>query len=32
VITGSATGIVAGFGFRSYVLALHAIKSELDKR
>ena len=25
VITGSATGIIAGFGFQSYVLALHAI-------
>ena len=31
VITGSATGIIAGFGFQSYVLALHAIKAELDK-
>ena len=25
VITGSATGIIAGFGFQSYVLALRAI-------
>ena len=32
VITGSATGIIAGFGFRSYVLALHAIAAELDAR
>jgi 3-dehydroquinate dehydratase II len=31
VITGAATGIIAGFGFTSYVLALHAIKSDLDK-
>jgi 3-dehydroquinate dehydratase-2 len=31
VITGSATGIIAGFGFQSYVLALHAIRAELDK-
>jgi 3-dehydroquinate dehydratase-2 len=29
VITGSATGIIAGFGFQSYVLALHAIAHEL---
>jgi 3-dehydroquinate dehydratase-2 len=26
VITGAATGIIAGFGFQGYVLALHAIK------
>ena len=25
VITGAATGIIAGFGFQSYVLALHVI-------
>ncbi len=25
VLTGAATGIIAGFGFHSYVLALHAI-------
>jgi 3-dehydroquinate dehydratase-2 len=25
VITGAASGIIAGFGFQSYVLALHAI-------
>jgi 3-dehydroquinate dehydratase II len=25
VITGAATGIIAGFGFESYVLALRAI-------
>jgi 3-dehydroquinate dehydratase II len=25
VLTGAATGIIAGFGFDSYVLALHAI-------
>jgi 3-dehydroquinate dehydratase-2 len=30
VITGSATGIIAGFGFQSYVLALRAIAAELD--
>lgn len=29
VITGAATGIIAGFGFQSYVLALHAIAGEL---
>jgi 3-dehydroquinate dehydratase II len=27
VITGAATGIIAGFGFQSYVLALRAIVS-----
>jgi len=27
VLTGAATGIIAGFGFGSYVLALHAIAS-----
>ena len=27
VLTGAATGIIAGFGFDSYVLALHAIAS-----
>jgi 3-dehydroquinate dehydratase II len=32
VITGSATGIIAGFGFQSYVLALRAIAAELDAR
>jgi 3-dehydroquinate dehydratase-2 len=31
VITGAATGIIAGFGFQSYVLALHAIRAELDQ-
>ena len=31
VITGSATGIIAGFGFTSYVLALHAIAAQLEK-
>jgi 3-dehydroquinate dehydratase-2 len=30
VITPAANGIIAGFGFRSYVLALHAIASLLD--
>ena len=30
VITGVATGIIAGFGFQSYVLALRAIVAELD--
>ena len=30
VITGAATGIIAGFGFQSYVLALRAIAAELD--
>ena len=30
VITGAATGIIAGFGFGSYVLALRAIAAELD--
>ena len=30
VITGSATGIIAGFGFHGYVLALRAIAAELD--
>jgi len=29
VITGAATGIIAGFGFQGYVLALHAIVGEL---
>jgi 3-dehydroquinate dehydratase-2 len=32
VITGVATGIISGFGFRSYVLALRAIGDELDAR
>jgi 3-dehydroquinate dehydratase II len=32
VITSAASGIVAGFGFRSYVLALRAIADELDAR
>jgi 3-dehydroquinate dehydratase-2 len=27
VITGAASGIIAGFGFQSYVLALHAVAS-----
>ena len=31
VITGAATGIIAGFGFQSYVLALHAIAAELAR-
>jgi 3-dehydroquinate dehydratase II len=30
VITGAATGIIAGFGFQSYVLALHAVAAELE--
>jgi 3-dehydroquinate dehydratase-2 len=30
VITGAATGIIAGFGFRSYALALRAVADELD--
>ena len=30
VLTGAATGIIAGFGFDSYVLALHALAAELD--
>ncbi len=30
VITAAATGIIAGFGFGGYVLALHAIAAELD--
>ena len=30
VITGAATGIIAGFGFHGYVLALRAIVAELD--
>jgi 3-dehydroquinate dehydratase-2 len=30
VITGVATGIIAGFGFTGYVLALHAIASAPD--
>ncbi len=29
VITGAATGIIAGFGFQSYALALRAIAAEL---
>ena len=29
VITGAATGIIAGFGFQSYVLALRAIAEQL---
>jgi len=29
VITGAATGIIAGFGFHGYVLALRAIAAEL---
>jgi 3-dehydroquinate dehydratase II len=28
VISGVATGVIAGFGFQSYVLALHAIGRE----
>lgn len=32
VITGSATGIIAGFGFQSYALALRAVRAELDAR
>lgn len=28
VITAAASGIIAGFGFQSYVLALHALASE----
>jgi 3-dehydroquinate dehydratase-2 len=31
VITGSATGIIAGFGFQGYVLALRAIAAELAR-
>jgi 3-dehydroquinate dehydratase len=27
VITAAASGIIAGFGFQSYVLALHAVAS-----
>ena len=30
VITGAATGIIAGFGFTSYVLALQAVAATLD--
>lgn len=30
VLTGSATGIIAGFGFTSYVLALQAVAASLD--
>jgi 3-dehydroquinate dehydratase-2 len=30
VITGAATGIIAGFGFTSYVLALQAVAASLD--
>jgi 3-dehydroquinate dehydratase-2 len=29
VVTGAATGIIAGFGFQGYVLALRAIAGEL---
>jgi 3-dehydroquinate dehydratase-2 len=29
VITGAATGIIAGFGFQSYVLALRAIAEQI---
>jgi 3-dehydroquinate dehydratase-2 len=29
VITGAASGIIAGFGFQSYVLALRAIAEQL---
>jgi 3-dehydroquinate dehydratase-2 len=32
LITGSATGIIAGFGFQSYVLALRAVASLLPGR
>jgi 3-dehydroquinate dehydratase II len=31
VITGAATGIIAGFGFQSYVLALRAIADQLNE-
>ena len=31
VITAAANGIIAGFGFQSYVLALHAVASLLDE-
>jgi 3-dehydroquinate dehydratase-2 len=31
VITGAATGIIAGFGFQSYVLALRFIAAELAR-
>lgn len=31
VITGAATGIIAGFGFHGYVLALRAIAAQLDQ-
>jgi 3-dehydroquinate dehydratase-2 len=30
VITAAATGIIAGFGFHGYVLALHAIAAQLE--
>jgi 3-dehydroquinate dehydratase-2 len=30
VITSAATGIIAGFGFQSYVLALRAVAASLD--
>ena len=30
VITGAATGIIAGFGFQSYVLALRAIAAQIQ--
>jgi 3-dehydroquinate dehydratase-2 len=30
VLTGAATGIIAGFGFGSYVLALHAIAAAVS--
>src|ERR1700758_3388402 len=32
VITGAATGIIAGFGFQSYVLALRAVAAGLGAR
>ena len=32
VLTGAATGIIAGFGFDSYVLALHAIAAQLNSQ
>jgi 3-dehydroquinate dehydratase II len=32
VITGAASGIIAGFGFQSYVLALRAIGAELARQ
>jgi len=30
VITAAASGIIAGFGFQSYVLALHAVASQVN--